>query len=682
MNYEYTLKAHPKTENDGDSNVGYDFYDKETNTYKWNIYVPNGAECTIQENYESENPNITSFAKYEVKNSKGGSYDKELTDYSNGGFKVTAQSIASDKMEELQDEITVVNLKNEYLFKDSLTLHKKDDYSKESMNGVSFVLAGAKGVWKDTDNKYYLSEPTKYGVKNALEVKDKKLEVDEGGNLTIFYNEDCIGTYTLTEQSKTGYGAETVNFEISKGSDGRIELKKTETERVKFENSDGVANAVTVYNKSTTMKLTVKKDWGETEEEDKRSVDIELYRKAKDSNVKPTLVYVDEESKAINDAGVNNANSSVITLDKDNNWEKEIEVPKYVNGVLQEYSVKEIKIGDTEFKAEKDATDGYLFYKVQLPKPVVADVDSAELKVVNSIEGAGFEFTKVDKDFATKKLSSATFALYEGFENGDVTGDAVKTATSVADGKIIFENLTQETYYMKETAAPDGYKLSNMVYEVKISDNKVASITIKSENSNGNTNDRLEGNDKIITNEIPRLTDISLEKLSDQSKEALEGAQFVLRKTDGTGTKYIAGNAEEVFGKPVDWKIESPSQEARFITGENGIVPLPNLEAGEYELIEVEAPAGYNLLTESVKFRVNDSLQLEVNTATESSMGIAKKADDSNTIIVMNSTGIALPETGGPGTAAYTFGGLAMIIAVSLMYGLNMRRKREKGGMM
>lgn len=42
--------------------------------------------------------------------------------------------------------------------------------------------------------------------------------------------------------------------------------------------------------------------------------------------------------------------------------------------------------------------------------------------------------------------------------------------------------------------------------------------------------------------------------------------------------------------------------------------------------------------------------------------------------------GLELPEAGGPGTAAYTFGGLA-VIAVGLMYGLSMRRKREKGGL-
>ena len=51
------------------------------------------------------------------------------------------------------------------------------------------------------------------------------------------------------------------------------------------------------------------------------------------------------------------------------------------------------------------------------------------------------------------------------------------------------------------------------------------------------------------------------------------------------------------------------------------------------------------------------------------------------TLAVVNNTGAELPVTGGPGTTAYTFGGLAMIIAVSLMYGLSMRRKREKGGL-
>ena len=51
------------------------------------------------------------------------------------------------------------------------------------------------------------------------------------------------------------------------------------------------------------------------------------------------------------------------------------------------------------------------------------------------------------------------------------------------------------------------------------------------------------------------------------------------------------------------------------------------------------------------------------------------------TVAIANNTGAVLPVTGGPGTVAYTFGGLAIMIAISLMYGLNMRRKREKGGL-
>lgn len=46
---------------------------------------------------------------------------------------------------------------------------------------------------------------------------------------------------------------------------------------------------------------------------------------------------------------------------------------------------------------------------------------------------------------------------------------------------------------------------------------------------------------------------------------------------------------------------------------------------------------------------------------------------------IYNSKGITLPETGGPGTVMYTLGGLA-VIATSLVYGLSMRRKKEKGG--
>ena len=83
-------------------------------------------------------------------------------------------------------------------------------------------------------------------------------------------------------------------------------------------------------------------------------------------------------------------------------------------------------------------------------------------------------------------------------------------------------------------------------------------------------------------------------------------------------------------------------------------------------------------MTKEVKFEVRTGNNELVLAILDGSAQPDEKNDKN--IFISNSMGVVLPEAGGPGTAAYTFGGLA-VIAVGLMYGLNMRRRREKGGL-
>ena len=46
---------------------------------------------------------------------------------------------------------------------------------------------------------------------------------------------------------------------------------------------------------------------------------------------------------------------------------------------------------------------------------------------------------------------------------------------------------------------------------------------------------------------------------------------------------------------------------------------------------------------------------------------------------VTNHVALTLPVTGGMGTSVYTFSGLVFIALAVLMYGYNLRRKRERG---
>ncbi len=114
-------------------------------------------------------------------------------------------------------------------------------------------------------------------------------------------------------------------------------------------------------------------------------------------------------------------------------------------------------------------------------------------------------------------------------------------------------------------------------------------------------------------------------------------------------------------------------------SGQDGyteVIELPTSNT-PYDLIETEAPAGYNKLTEAVKVTVSSS-----GVTYQQGMGqpqTAEKDADGNYVVhVTNNSGYELPNTGGSGTLPYTLGGIALIMASALMYGFRMRRRERR----
>ena len=86
----------------------------------------------------------------------------------------------------------------------------------------------------------------------------------------------------------------------------------------------------------------------------------------------------------------------------------------------------------------------------------------------------GLTFKKVDSLDNSKLLPGAEFALYD---NEGCTGDPVATATTGSDGTATIGRLVPETYYLKETKAPEGYVIANdEPIEVVIEANEVTKL--------------------------------------------------------------------------------------------------------------------------------------------------------------------------------------------------------------
>jgi len=97
------------------------------------------------------------------------------------------------------------------------------------------------------------------------------------------------------------------------------------------------------------------------------------------------------------------------------------------------------------------------------------------------------------------------------------------------------------------------------------------------------------------------------------------------------------------------------------------------LAAGDYWLVETEAPAGYNKLTAPIKVTIEKSTD-----AVDANQWTLKDADgkkiDSKIVTIENSTGSLLPSTGGMGTIIFAVIAAILVLGVAVSF---IRDKRK-----
>lgn len=165
---------------------------------------------------------------------------------------------------------------------------------------------------------------------------------------------------------------------------------------------------------------------------------------------------------------------------------------------------------------------------------------------------------------------------------------------------------------------------------------------------------------------------------ADKEKE-LKDAKFVLSKfgtvdlgtikEDGTPTE--TGNLIKLVYDSTDstYRVATASDKNTTYVMTAGNITIKGLDdAVDYYLYETKAPAGYNRLTEPVKFRINATY-----TSAGSCPDVLTKVGDEAAVTglkvsVENNAGTTLPSTGGMGTTVfYVVGGGLMAVAVVLL---------------
>ncbi|MGG0252781.1 SpaA isopeptide-forming pilin-related protein [Bacillus toyonensis] len=208
----------------------------------------------------------------------------------------------------------------------------------------------------------------------------------------------------------------------------------------------------------------------------------------------------------------------------------------------------------------------------QLVDPITFQIEkgmtkSLALTVENEMLDKGnVEITKVDKD-SQKVLEGVVFEVQ------DEQGKVVTEVTTDKAGKAIISDLSVEKYKLVEKASLPGYKqLTEPVsFEIQKGMTKVLSLKVE--------NEQLDKGSVDIT------------KMAAESKEVLAGAVFEVHDEKGKGV-------------------------AKVTTDKAGKAKISDLSVGNYTLVEVEAPKGYEKLTNPIPFEITkgmiSSVQLEV----------------------------------------------------------------------
>ena len=163
-----------------------------------------------------------------------------------------------------------------------------------------------------------------------------------------------------------------------------------------------------------------------------------------------------------------------------------------------------------------------------------------------------------------------------------------------------------------------------------------------------------------------------------EEKGYLAGATFRLYKTeqDAKDNK----NAIAVTGSAGSYTVAEDQKNTKtydMISVGSAVteginLKLNGLKAGDYWLVETEAPDGYNGITAPIKITIAKSADGDVNNWT-----ISKDSENvSDKIIkIANTTGTILPGTGGMGTILFTVVGIALVLIVAASFVIS-RRKR------
>ena len=493
-----------------------------------------------------------------------------------------------------------------------------------AMSVTAFAAGGATGTHTLTVN-VKSTEPAQ-DLKGQTINLYKLFDVTESkSGETTNYAYTVNNTYKATLASVLKIGETAKDEEYAAAV---LALKDTEGAVQKFAN-DFTAEAL-------TKKLSATANSGKITEENKTSYTFEnlaagyyLVYVTGGKEIQSSLVTVDETTTTVNLK--TEAPSITKTADKET---AEIgQVVKYtVTGAIPD-------------------TTGYEQYQY-----IIHDELSKGLDFVNDAKGTALE----------EGATTVTVAVAFGEEIADASKAPTTATLDSTNKKKMSLDLSE---WVRANQTNKG-KAFTVTYYAKV--NKDAVVTEKN-------NAQLEygNNPKETTKTTPSEAKtptypLDILKKEKTSEKELAGAKFSLYTTEADAK--AGTNAITVSGSDGKYVVDPTSKNTVFesvasIEGENYNLHVNGLKAGDYWLVETEAPAGYNKLTAPIKVTIKKSADADVNNWTISKDGVDEK---DKIIDIENSTGSILPSTGGRGAIAFA------VIAALLVFGVAVSFIRDK----
>lgn len=245
--------------------------------------------------------------------------------------------------------------------------------------------------------------------------------------------------------------------------------------------------------------------------------------------------------------------------------------------------VKQLMLDHTEDNKDNGGRSGVVQAHNQFGYKAKGHEGNRESNTVTSqIFAASFHVKKVDKDDTSKALAGAEFTL------SDATGTVLATQVSDKDGNLAFTTLTEGTYTLKETKAPNNYKLDETEHAVVVTydaDQQIYHVTIDGEAVGSKASPKVISNKtaiQYINLEASKVWD-DQDNIEGLRPKFIEFQLYKNGKAEGTPVSLSAAN---------NWKATFSNLPDRDSEG--------NLFS--YTVKEVKVPAYYTVDKEEAEF--------------------------------------------------------------------------------